>query len=63
MLTNYLINAGHRNIGFLGTITSTSSIQDRYLGYYKALLEKGIPLRSEWVLTTEAPGRHKLSPL
>ena len=45
MLTNYLINAGHRNIGFLGTITSTSSIQDRYLGYYKALLEKGIPLR------------------
>ena len=50
MLTNYLINAGHRNIGFLGTITSTSSIQDRYLGYYKALLENGIPLRPEWIV-------------
>ncbi len=50
MLTTYLINAGHRDIGFLGTITSTSSIQDRYLGYYKALLEKGIPLRPEWVI-------------
>ena len=55
MLTNYLINAGHRNIGFLGTITSTSSIQDRYLGYYKALLEKGIPLRSEWVIDDRGP--------
>ncbi len=50
MLTNYLISCGHRNIGFLGSINSTSSIQDRYLGYYKALLENGIPLRDEWVI-------------
>ncbi len=51
MLTNHLINCGHRNIGFLGSINSTSSIQDRYLGYYKALLEKGISLKEEWVIS------------
>ena len=50
MLTSYLISCGHRNIGFLGNITSTSSIQDRYLGFYKALLENGIPLRQQWIV-------------
>lgn len=50
MLTSHLIENGHRRIGFLGSIGSTSSIQDRYLGYYKALLEKRIPLRQDWVI-------------
>lgn len=50
MLTNHLIENGHRKIGFLGSISSTSSIQDRYLGYYKALLENRIPLRQDWVI-------------
>lgn len=50
MLTSHLIENGHRRIGFLGSISSTSSIQDRYLGYYKALLENRIPLRSDWVI-------------
>lgn len=49
-LTSYLISNGLTRIGFVGTPTSTSSIQDRYLGYYKALLEYGIPLRHDWVL-------------
>jgi LacI family transcriptional regulator len=38
-LTTSLIEQGHEKIGFIGNIHSTSSIQDRYLGYYKALLE------------------------
>lgn len=50
MLTNHLISYGHRRIGFLGSISSTSSIQDRYLGYYKALLEHRIPLRQDWLI-------------
>lgn len=50
ILTSHLIACGHRKIGFLGSISSTSSIQDRYLGYYKALLENRLPLRSEWVV-------------
>ena len=49
-LTNHLIDKGHRRIGFIGTITATSSIQDRYLGYYKSLLEHGISLRDDWVI-------------
>lgn len=49
-LTNHLIDKGHRRIGFVGSITSTSSIQDRYMGYYKSLLEHGIPLRDDWVI-------------
>lgn len=51
MLTSHLIANGHRRIGFLGSISSTSSIQDRYLGYYKALLENRIPLRQDWVIS------------
>lgn len=49
-LTNHLIEKGHRKIGFVGTITATSSIQDRYMGYYKSLLEHGISLRDDWVI-------------
>lgn len=51
LLTSHLIANGHRRIGFLGNITSTSSITDRYLGYYKALLENRIPLRQDWVIS------------
>lgn len=50
MLTSHVISNGHRKIGFLGSISSTSSIQDRYLGYYKALLENRIPLRQDWIV-------------
>lgn len=51
MITSHLIANGHRKIGFLGSISSTSSIQDRYLGYYKALLENRIPLRQDWIIS------------
>ena len=51
MLTSYLIANGHRRIGFLGSVSSTSSITDRYLGYYKALIENRIPLRQDWVIS------------
>lgn len=50
-LTNYLIAQGHRDIAYAGNIYSTSSIQDRFLGYYKSLLEHRLPLRNEWVLS------------
>lgn len=42
LLTDYLAECGHSKIGFFGNIDATSSIQDRYLGYIKALLENGI---------------------
>lgn len=54
LITSHLIENGHRRIAFLGSISSTSSIQDRYLGYYKALLENRIPLRQDWVISDRA---------
>lgn len=40
--TKYLLNKGHKNIGYVGTIPSTNSIIDRYLGFTKGLIEMGI---------------------
>ncbi|MFA9380880.1 MAG: LacI family DNA-binding transcriptional regulator [Acetanaerobacterium sp.] len=50
LLTDYLIHNGHRNIGFVGNIKATSSIEDRFLGYYKALLEGDIPLNQDCII-------------
>lgn len=50
MLTNHLLHLGHREIGYVGTLLTTASITDRYLGYTKALMEQGIPVRPQWVV-------------
>ena len=42
ILTDYLIENGHKKIGFVGNIKATSSIHDRFLGYMKALMENDI---------------------
>lgn len=44
LLTSHLIEMGHKDIGFVGNMKSTSSIQDRYLGYMKALIENDIDI-------------------
>jgi LacI family transcriptional regulator, purine nucleotide synthesis repressor len=50
VLTNYLLSLGHKNIAYLGTLLSTPSITDRYLGYMKSLMEHGISINSKWVI-------------
>lgn len=50
MLTNYLFEMGHRSIAFVGTVGSTNSITDRFLGYTKSLIDHGLPYREEWVI-------------
>jgi LacI family transcriptional regulator len=50
-LTISLIEQGHREIGFVGNIHSTSSIQDRFLGYYKALLENQMDLNMDYIVS------------
>lgn len=50
ILTDHLVEKGHKKIGFVGTINATSSINDRFLGYIKCLLENGLEYRSEWLL-------------
>lgn len=47
-ITNYLIQQGHKKIGFVGTVGSTTSITDRYLGYLRRMLEQGITPQPLW---------------
>ncbi|MCK5129303.1 MAG: LacI family DNA-binding transcriptional regulator [Clostridiales bacterium] len=49
-ITSHLISMGHTEIGFVGNIKSSSSVQDRYLGYYKALLENNIVLNESYIV-------------
>ena len=49
-LTCHLIRRGHREIGFIGNTKATSSIMDRFLGYYRAMLLNDLPVRDEWII-------------
>ncbi len=49
-MTRYLLERGHREIGFLGSVAATESIMDRYFGFRKGMEEWGVPIRPEWVL-------------
>lgn len=49
-MTSYLLSLGHKRIGYVGTLLTTSSIDDRYLGYVKALLQHGIRVNDDWIL-------------
>lgn len=48
-LTYHLMELGHRDIGFVGNIKSTSSIMERYLGFLSAMLSRDLPVRPECV--------------
>lgn len=49
-VTNYLISMGHRNIHFVGSIHSTSSICDRYFGYCRAMMEHELAVTEKMVV-------------
>ena len=49
-LTSHLIRRGHREIGFVGNTKATSSIMDRFLGYYRAMLVNDLPVREQWII-------------
>lgn len=48
VMTRYLIDKGHRKIGFVGSVDATGSIADRYWGYRKALRESHIRYEEVW---------------
>ncbi len=48
--TRYLLERGHREIAFVGSVKATDNIMDRYYGYCKGLREYGIPIRRDWVI-------------
>jgi len=49
-ITKHLISKGHRRISFVGSVNATSSIQDRYLGFAKAMIESNLEIKPEWIL-------------
>ncbi|BBF42851.1 DNA-binding transcriptional regulator [Lachnospiraceae bacterium KM106-2] len=51
VVTNYLFDMGHRDIAFVGSILATNSITDRYLGYQKSMMEHGLSIRDEWIIS------------
>ncbi len=55
LMTNYLLDMGHRDIAFLGNVLFTGSITDRYFGYAKALYEHGIEVKKQWVIYDRNP--------
>jgi len=47
--TEHLLNLGHRRIGFVGASdTQTTSVNDRFHGYQRALSDHGINFRDHW---------------
>lgn len=48
-ITHYLIKNGHREVGFVG-VTKAPAIQDRLLGYCRALMEAGIPIDHSYLV-------------
>lgn len=60
MMTEHLIKTGRTKIGYVGSITATSSIMDRYLGYCKALLRHGIEPNPAWRLEDRDETGHNI---
>ncbi|MGL6175274.1 MAG: LacI family DNA-binding transcriptional regulator [Cellulosilyticaceae bacterium] len=48
-ITGHLIESGHQKIGFVG-VTQAAAIQDRLLGYCRALMESGIPIDENYMV-------------
>lgn len=48
ILTSSMVELGHRKVAFVGNLNYTNSVNDRYLGYYKALMEEDIPVREDY---------------
>jgi LacI family transcriptional regulator len=55
LMTDKLVTLGHKKIGFIGTVTATSSIHDRFLGYIKCLMEHGIEYNPKWTIDDRGP--------
>lgn len=59
-ITSYLFAKGHTDIAFVGTLFSTKSITDRFLGYEKAMMEHKQKIREDWVIPDREGERSSL---
>lgn len=49
-MVDYLLQMGHRDIAFVGSVNATSSITDRYYGYCRAMREAGVTVTDDRIL-------------
>ncbi|MBR3308067.1 MAG: LacI family DNA-binding transcriptional regulator [Lachnospiraceae bacterium] len=49
-MTEYLIQSGYHRIGYVGTLKATPSIDDRYMGYCKAMFFYGLSVQEAWLI-------------
>lgn len=60
ILTSYLFDRGHKDIGYVGTVLATPSITDRYLGYERAMMEHGCLINKDWILKDRDIDNHAI---
>lgn len=49
-VTEYIIQSGHKRIGYVGTLKTTPSIDDRYMGFCKAMFFYGLEINESWII-------------
>ena len=49
-LANYLLEQGHKSVGFVGNIQFAEIVMDRFLGIAKAMLHRGLDLRKDFII-------------
>lgn len=49
-MTKYLLEKGHREIAFVGSVKANDNIMDRFYGYRKGMESYGIRVKDNWVL-------------
>ncbi|NLD26891.1 MAG: LacI family transcriptional regulator [Acholeplasmataceae bacterium] len=60
-VAQHLIKKGHKRIGFVGSLNSTSSIQDRFLGFYRALLVHNLKINYDYIIDDRDPEGHMIN--
>ena len=48
--TRYLIQKGHRAIGYVGDIRINSNAEDRFYGFCKAMRKNGLEVNEDWII-------------
>ena len=54
-ITKYVIQQGHIQIGYVGSIQVTSSLFERWCGYMGAMMDAGLPLQPELSIVESSP--------
>ena len=54
-ITRHVIRQGHKQIGFIGPIMTTSSLFDRWCGFQKAMIESDLPVNPAQCVTITSP--------